>query len=69
MTTVARQIEHAYPGWRVWCSDEGWWYATRVRPVARGQSATLCGHDPQELTTALAEEERDWLRRGAVCLP
>ncbi|MDX6395417.1 MAG: hypothetical protein QOJ73_6480 [Streptosporangiaceae bacterium] len=30
---TARQIEGAYPGYHVWSSDEGWWYATRTVPV------------------------------------
>jgi hypothetical protein len=61
MSAVFRQIETAYPGWRVWRSDEGWWYATRVMPRARGDAATVAGAGPHELTTALAQEERDWL--------
>ncbi len=44
---TAGEIQRAYPGWRVWVSDEGWWYATRVRPWARGQSATVTGPDPE----------------------
>ena len=66
MTAVPGQIECAYPGWRVWRSDEGWWYATRMRPIARGESATVYGRGPEELTTALAEEERDWLKGRVV---
>ncbi|HEY3734094.1 MAG TPA: hypothetical protein VGL63_09270 [Streptosporangiaceae bacterium] len=54
---VAGQIEHAYPGYHVWVSDTGWWYATRIRPWARGQSATVHGPGPGELTDALATEE------------
>lgn len=54
---VARQVERAYPGWRVWVSDEGWWYATRVRPWARGQSATVAGPGPEALTDELAAED------------
>ncbi len=53
---TAAQIQRAYPGWRVWVSDEGWWYATRIRPWARGQSATVTGCDPDELTDELAAE-------------
>jgi len=66
MTTVFRQIESAYPGWRVWCSDEGWWYATRVLPRARGEAATVYGAGPEELTAALAQEESDWLHSRRV---
>jgi hypothetical protein len=64
MRPVSVQIECAYPGWRVWRSDEGRWYATRVVPRARGVSATVYGHGPDELTRALAEEETPWLERG-----
>ncbi len=54
---VAGQIGRAYPGWRVWVSDEGWWYATRSRPRARGQSATVAGPDPEALAGELAAED------------
>ncbi|HEY3732355.1 MAG TPA: hypothetical protein VGL63_00390 [Streptosporangiaceae bacterium] len=64
MRPVPRQIENAFPGWRVWRSDEGWWYATRVMPRARGTSATVYGPGPEELTRALAEEETPWLERA-----
>ena len=30
---TAHQIERAYPGYHVWASDEGWWYATRPVPA------------------------------------
>jgi hypothetical protein len=61
MREVCQQIERAYPGWHVWRSDEGWWYATRARPRARGASATVDGAGPDELTDALAAEETEWL--------
>ena len=54
---IAGQIERAYPGYHVWTSDEGWWYATRARPRARGTSPTVCGADPDELTFELSAEE------------
>jgi hypothetical protein len=54
---IAMQIERAYPGYHVWISDAGWWYATRTHPRARGQSPTVHGPGPGELSTALAEEE------------
>jgi hypothetical protein len=60
MRVVALQIEVACPGWRVWRSDEGWWYATRVQRAARGVAATVSGSGPDELADALAREERDW---------
>jgi hypothetical protein len=58
------QIERAYPGYHVWISDAGWWYATRTHPRARGQSPTLHGPGPGELSTALAEEEAVALGRA-----
>lgn len=60
MRPVGRQIEVAYPGWRVWQSDEGQWYATRVKQAARGVAATVSGSGPDELADALAREEQDW---------
>ena len=54
---IERQIERAYPGYHVWVSDEGWWYASRVNSRARGQSPTVCGANPDELTYELSAEE------------
>jgi hypothetical protein len=59
---VAAQIERAYPGYHVWVSDQGWWYATKTSPRARGDSATVDGADPDQLTTALSAEETAVLR-------
>ena len=59
---VAAQIERAYPGYHVWISDQGWWYATKTSPRARGDSATVDGADPDKLTTALSAEETAVLR-------
>ena len=61
---TAMQIERAYPGYHVWISDAGWWYATRTHPRARGQSPTVHGSGPGELSTALAEEEAVTLGRA-----
>ena len=61
---IAMQIERAYPGYHVWISDAGWWYATRTHPRARGQSPTVHGSGPGELSTALAEEEAPTLGRA-----
>lgn len=57
VTEAAGQIEKAHPGYHVWTSDAGWWYATRTRPWACGQAATVHGPGPGELSAALAEEE------------
>ena len=54
---VAGQIERAYPGYHVWTSDEGWWYATRTRLIATGPSPTVCGASPEELATELSCEQ------------
>lgn len=61
---IAMQIERAYPGYHVWISDSGWWYATRTHPRARGQSPTVHGPGPGELSSALAEEEAVTLGRA-----
>jgi hypothetical protein len=61
---IAGQIQRAYPGYHVWVSDAGWWYATRTHPWARGQSATVHGPGPGELSGALAEEEADTIGRA-----
>jgi hypothetical protein len=61
---IAGQIERAYPGYHVWISDAGWWYATRTHTWARGQSATVHGPGPGELSGALAEEEADTIGRA-----
>jgi hypothetical protein len=59
---VCREIEQAHAGYHVWVSDEGWWYATKVEPSARGWAATLDGPGPVELTLALSHaEEIAWI--------
>lgn len=63
-TVIIGQIERAYPGYHVWVSDAGWWYATRIHPWARGQAATVHGPGPGELSGALAEEEAATLGRA-----
>jgi hypothetical protein len=60
---IAGQIERAYPGYHVWTSDAGWWYATRMHPQAPGQAVTMYGRGPGELTVALAAEEAATLSR------
>jgi len=54
---VAGQIERAYPGYHVWTSSEGHWYASRTSASATGPSPTVDGDSPDELTTALAAEQ------------
>jgi hypothetical protein len=53
---AASQIEQAHPGYRVWVSDENWWYATRVGPQARGPSLTVSGRNARELAAELAAD-------------
>ena len=60
---IAGQIERAYPGYHVWTSDAGWWYATRMHPQAPGQAETMYGRGPGELTVALAAEQAATLSR------
>ena len=69
ITQTARQIERAYPGYHVWTSDEGWWYATRTSARARGESPTVHGANPGELTTELAAEESPVLDRAQRFTP
>ena len=54
---IAAQIERAYRGYHVWTSDEGYWYASRTRPIATGPSPTVAGANPDELTTELSYEQ------------
>jgi len=51
------------PGWRIWRSDAGRWWATRIRPFtaaaeAAGAARTVDGDDLAELCRAIAEQER-----------
>ena len=64
---TAARIEHAHPGYRVWASDENWWYASRVNSRARGLSMTVWGKDPDELARELADDaaQADAERRKA----
>lgn len=61
---IATRIELAYPGFHVWVSDAGWWYATRTQSWARGQAATVHGPGPWELCGALAVEEAATMGRA-----
>jgi hypothetical protein len=68
---IAVRIEGAHPGYRVWVSDEGWWYATRVDSRARGLSRTVCGANPDELADELSAEESAAVRehQAAIASP
>jgi hypothetical protein len=52
---ICRQIEEEHAGYHVWLSDEGWWYAVKAGPQARGWAATVDGPGPVELEQALRE--------------
>lgn len=54
---VCGQIEATHAGYHVWVSDEGWWYAVKAGPAARGWAATVDGAGPVELDLALREAE------------
>ena len=54
---AAVQLERDYPGYHVWTSDGGWWYATRTHSWRRGRSATVHAPGPEELAAALAAEQ------------
>jgi hypothetical protein len=66
---IAGQIERAYRGYHVWTSDENWWYATKKDSRARGQSPTVHGATPDELTAALSAEETAASRSAAAARP
>jgi hypothetical protein len=55
---ICRGIEEAHAGYHVWVSDEGWWYAVKVGPLARGWAATVDGRGPEELDQALRAAEQ-----------
>lgn len=53
--------ESEHPGWRIWRSDGGCWWATRRHRVSdrqlnAGYEATVCGDDADELRRALARQ-------------
>jgi len=45
-------IVQDFPGWRPWQSDSGRWWATR------GERLTVDGSTPEELRSAIADQER-----------
>jgi hypothetical protein len=58
MTDVQAAIEEEFPGWAVWQSDAGIWYATRVGAPA-GRSATLSSDTSDGLRIRLRKESRE----------
>ena len=56
-------VEREYPGWQVWHSDAGRWYATRSGDLSdadlqAGYAMTLAADDPAGLRVLLAEQAR-----------
>ncbi|TDD63697.1 hypothetical protein E1293_42605 [Actinomadura darangshiensis] len=56
-------IEGEYPGWQVWRSDAGRWYATRSGDLTDAQlqagcAMTVAADDPEGLRGLLAEQAR-----------
>ncbi len=52
--TIVEEIYDAHPGWRVWRSDRGIWYAVQG-------SATAWGHTLEELDASVREIKADWV--------
>ncbi|GAA0329828.1 hypothetical protein NE235_24235 [Actinoallomurus spadix] len=56
-------LESKFPGWIVWRSDAGHWYATRAgsltdQQIRAGQAMTVAAEAPETLRLLLAEQER-----------
>ncbi|MEU6713812.1 hypothetical protein ABZ897_20250 [Nonomuraea sp. NPDC046802] len=67
MTTLGDDVEAlrtTYPGWSIFCSDEGVFYATRrgVRlreaDIHRGLHQTVCTYDLATLAQLLQRQDR-----------
>ena len=60
-TSPLAVIRRRFPGWRLWRSDVGRFWATRVgRPPKRlpyGWAMTVDGDTPRDLLDAIAEQE------------
>lgn len=55
------RVRAAFPGWNVWRSDEGCWWATRNRPLAPsrwpdGYDLTVTGANLFELRAEIARQ-------------
>lgn len=50
-------LRQAHPQWRIWTSDAGRRYATRIGLVRRGAGITVYGDTPTALTHAIAQAE------------
>ncbi|MEV5754095.1 hypothetical protein AB0L00_40310 [Actinoallomurus sp. NPDC052308] len=55
-------LESDFPGWVVWRSDAGHWYATRAgsltdQQIQAGQAMTVAAEAPETLRLLLAEQE------------
>lgn len=57
-------IEGEFPGWQVWRSDAGRWYATRSSDLsdsqlAAGYAMTVAADDPEGLRRLLLDQTRE----------
>jgi hypothetical protein len=60
---VKAALETDFPGWVVWRSDAGHWYATRAgsltdQQIQSGYAMTVAAEAPETLRLLLAEQER-----------
>lgn len=58
---MATTLEAQHPGWHIWRSDGGCWWATRRhrvsdRQLRAGFEVTVCGDDADELRRALTRQ-------------
>lgn len=62
-----RAIAEANPGWHIWMSDTGsWWATTLYCPAYRdGCGTTIEGGTPEGLRREIAAIEHEWLVRAA----
>ncbi|PKK13313.1 hypothetical protein [Thermomonospora sp. CIF 1] len=61
--TLKAAIEEEFPGWKVWRSDAGRWYATRSGDLTDAQlqagcATTVAADDSAGLRALLAEQTR-----------
>jgi hypothetical protein len=54
---TCRRIGEAHAGNHVWVPDEGWGYAVKAGPLARGWAATVDAPGPVELEQAVRAAE------------
>lgn len=57
-----QQLAATYPGWTIWRSNTGRWYATRHTQITKAEGRAGCnrmvdGATPEELTECLDDQE------------